>query len=75
MARWAACNAVSFYRLALAFGELLLLGGRAGDLLGRRVLVAGLVLFSAALLAGGFATSQGLAAIGAGGPGHRWGAR
>ena len=54
---------------------LLLLGGRAGDLLGRRVFIAGLVLFSAALLAGGFFTSQGLAAIGAGGPGHRWGAQ
>jgi EmrB/QacA subfamily drug resistance transporter len=43
---------------ALAFGGLLLLGGRAGDLLGRRTMfIAGLVLFSAASLAGGFATS------------------
>ena len=44
---------------ALAFGGLMLLGGRTGDLLGRRkVFAAGLVLFSAASLAGGFATSQ-----------------
>ena len=44
---------------ALAFGGLLLLGGRAGDLLGRRkVFIAGILLFSAASLAGGFATTQ-----------------
>src|SRR5207342_462217 len=44
---------------ALAFGGLLLLGGRTGDLLGRRkMFIAGLLLFSAASLAGGFATSQ-----------------
>ena len=44
---------------ALAFGGLLLLGGRAGDLLGRRkVFIAGIILFSAASLTGGFATTQ-----------------
>ena len=44
---------------ALTFGGFLLLGGRAGDILGRRrVFVAGIILFSLASLFGGFATSQ-----------------
>jgi EmrB/QacA subfamily drug resistance transporter len=44
---------------ALTFGGLLLLGGRSGDLLGRRrIFIAGILLFSLASLIGGFATSQ-----------------
>ena len=44
---------------ALTFGGLLLLGGRAGDILGRRrVFIAGTILFSVASLLGGFATTQ-----------------
>ncbi|NEC19260.1 MFS transporter, partial [Streptomyces parvus] len=43
---------------SLAFGALLLPGGRAGDLLGRRrVLVAGLGLFAGASLAAALASS------------------
>jgi EmrB/QacA subfamily drug resistance transporter len=45
---------------ALSLGGLLLLGGRAGDLLGRRrMFVIGLLVFSAASLAGGLATAPG----------------
>src|SRR5437868_4511432 len=44
---------------ALAFGGLLLLGGRAGDLFGRRrMFIAGVLLFTLSSLAGGFATSS-----------------
>ena len=49
-----------FNAYTLAFGGLLLLGGRAGDILGRRrVFMAGLLLFTLASLLGGFATSAG----------------
>jgi EmrB/QacA subfamily drug resistance transporter len=43
----------------LAFGGLLLLGGRSGDLLGRRrIFIFGILLFSVASLLGGLATGQ-----------------
>lgn len=46
---------------ALAFGSLLLLGGRLGDLIGRkRVLLAGLAGFALASALGGAATSFGM---------------
>jgi EmrB/QacA subfamily drug resistance transporter len=57
----------------LTFGGLLLLGGRAGDILGRRrVFLAGIGLFTLSSLAGGLSTSAGMllaarAAQGAGG--------
>jgi len=44
---------------ALAFGGLLLLGGRAGDLFGRRrMFIVGILVFTFGSLAGGFATSS-----------------
>jgi EmrB/QacA subfamily drug resistance transporter len=57
----------------LTFGGLLLLGGRMGDVLGRRrVFVGGILLFSVASLAGGFAqaswwllAARGLQGVGA----------
>jgi len=46
---------ISFY--ALAFGGLLLAGGRAGDLFGRlRVFRAGIIVFALASMIGGFAS-------------------
>jgi EmrB/QacA subfamily drug resistance transporter len=46
---------------ALAFGSLLLLGGRLGDLYGRRkVFMIGLVIFAVASLLGGLATNEPL---------------
>ena len=45
----------------LAFGGLLLLGGRVSDLLGRRrMFLVGLALFATASLAGGLATTSGM---------------
>ena len=45
----------------VTYGGLLLLGGRAGDLLGRRrLLVAGTALFAACSLAGGLAVGAGM---------------
>jgi EmrB/QacA subfamily drug resistance transporter len=44
----------------LAFGGLLLLGGRAGDIFGRRrMFITGILVFSIASLAGGFAPTSG----------------
>ena len=46
---------------SLAFGGLLLLGGRLGDLYGRRrIFMAGLAMFAIASLLGGLATNEGL---------------
>ena len=55
---------------ALAFGGLLLLGGRLSDLFGRRrMLIIGLVGFAAASALGGAANSFGLLVIGRGAQG------
>jgi MFS family permease len=44
---------------ALSFGSLLLLGGRLGDIYGRRrVFITGIAIFSLGSLLGGFATTQ-----------------
>jgi len=49
---------------AIAFGGLLLLGGRSGDLFGRRrMFVAGTILFTIGSLAGGLATTSTLLII------------
>ena len=46
---------------ALAFGGLLLLGGRLGDLYGRRrIFMIGLSIFAVASLLGGLAQSEAL---------------
>jgi EmrB/QacA subfamily drug resistance transporter len=46
---------------ALAFGGLLLLGGRLGDLYGRRrIFMTGLIVFAVASLLGGLAQNEGL---------------
>jgi EmrB/QacA subfamily drug resistance transporter len=51
----------------LIFGGFLLLGGRAGDLLGRkRLFMAGVVLFSAASLLNGLAQTSGMLILGRG---------
>src|SRR5436190_21032923 len=48
----------------LMFGGFLLLGGRAADILGRkRVFLAGVILFSAASLLNGLATSGGMLVV------------
>ncbi len=52
---------------AITFGGFLLLGGRAGDLLGRRrIFLIGITLFSAASLMNGFAGASGILIAGRG---------
>ena len=60
----------------LTFGGLLLLGARAGDILGRRrVFVVGIALFTSASLLGGLAQSSAWLLARPGRPGHRCGDR
>ena len=60
----------------LTFGGLLLLGARAGDLLGRRrIFLTGIALFTVASLVGGFATTGRPAARRPRRPGRRRRAR
>lgn len=61
---------------ALAFGGLLLLGGRAGDLFGRRRMSqVGIAVFTLASLLGGTRTERGPAHRRAGAAGRRRGTR
>ena len=59
----------------VTYGGLLLLGGRAGDLLGRRaqMLVAGTALLAACSLAGGLAVGAGMLVGAQAGAGRRGG--
>ena len=58
----------------LTSGGLLLLGGRAGDILGRRrMFIAGIGLFTLASLAGGLSTTAGCSSRP--GPCREWAAR
>src|SRR4051812_8132467 len=57
---------------SLVFGSLLLLGGRAADLLGRRrVFLTGLGVFTVASLTSALATSEAVFFAARAGPGHR----
>ena len=54
----------------LAFGGLLLLGGRIGDIFGqRRALIGGVAVFTVASLAGGLSTSAGMLLVARAGQG------
>ncbi len=60
----------------LTFGGLLLLGARAGDLLGRRrVFLTGIAVFTLSSLVGGLAATGWMLLAARAAPGHRRGAR